>query len=212
MAATECPKCGYARQPSDTAPDYECPSCGVVYAKFDPRAHTARLALAKQKQVARQKQKVAIVGTLVLVIVIAAGAFAYVENINEAKRQAELAATRAEFEKREREEERKQRIAAARAETANRMAAYNANPENFRTSAMVWCESAIKRLLDDPDSANFDSVYDDIPLAGLLGSQWSVKRRLRAKNRFGAFERQMWGCTVDVSGGEARVVSARRLQ
>lgn len=28
-----CPKCRYTRQPGDTAPDYECPRCGVVYAK-----------------------------------------------------------------------------------------------------------------------------------------------------------------------------------
>lgn len=31
-----CPKCAYERQPSDVAPDYACPSCGLVYAKFDP--------------------------------------------------------------------------------------------------------------------------------------------------------------------------------
>ncbi len=29
----ECPKCHYVRGPEDTAPDYECPRCGVVYAK-----------------------------------------------------------------------------------------------------------------------------------------------------------------------------------
>lgn len=31
--STICPKCQYQRQPSDVAPDYECPSCGIVYAK-----------------------------------------------------------------------------------------------------------------------------------------------------------------------------------
>ena len=30
----ECPKCGYVRQPDDIGPDYECPSCGIVYEKF----------------------------------------------------------------------------------------------------------------------------------------------------------------------------------
>lgn len=30
---TTCPKCHYTRHPSDTAPEYECPKCGVVYAK-----------------------------------------------------------------------------------------------------------------------------------------------------------------------------------
>jgi predicted RNA-binding Zn-ribbon protein involved in translation (DUF1610 family) len=31
--ATICLKCDYERQPADSAPDYECPQCGVVYAK-----------------------------------------------------------------------------------------------------------------------------------------------------------------------------------
>jgi hypothetical protein len=31
----KCLKCEYVRQPTDTAPDYECPNCGVVYAKFE---------------------------------------------------------------------------------------------------------------------------------------------------------------------------------
>jgi ribosomal protein S27AE len=28
-----CPKCGYERQLTDNAPDYECPKCGVIYKK-----------------------------------------------------------------------------------------------------------------------------------------------------------------------------------
>lgn len=32
---TTCPKCHYTRRPGDTSPDYECPKCGVVYAKFN---------------------------------------------------------------------------------------------------------------------------------------------------------------------------------
>lgn len=33
----ECPKCHYIRQPRDFAPEYECPQCGIIYAKFKPR-------------------------------------------------------------------------------------------------------------------------------------------------------------------------------
>jgi glutaredoxin len=33
MIVRTCPKCSYVRKPSDDAPDWECPSCGVVYAK-----------------------------------------------------------------------------------------------------------------------------------------------------------------------------------
>ena len=29
-----CPKCGYNRMPSDTAPITECPKCGVIFEKF----------------------------------------------------------------------------------------------------------------------------------------------------------------------------------
>ena len=46
MAKT-CIKCGYTRGDSETAPDYECPSCGVVYAKAEA-AH-ARLAQVKER-------------------------------------------------------------------------------------------------------------------------------------------------------------------
>lgn len=30
-----CLKCNYIRQDSDIAPDYECPKCGTIYAKFE---------------------------------------------------------------------------------------------------------------------------------------------------------------------------------
>lgn len=29
-----CPKCGHVRQPSDTAPEWQCPACGVAIEKF----------------------------------------------------------------------------------------------------------------------------------------------------------------------------------
>lgn len=35
-----CPKCGYTRQPADTAPESECPRCGIVFAKY--AEHLAR--------------------------------------------------------------------------------------------------------------------------------------------------------------------------
>lgn len=49
---TTCPKCGYERQPSDTAPDYECPKCGVIYQKYlDAQAAKIRQA---EDQAARE--------------------------------------------------------------------------------------------------------------------------------------------------------------
>ena len=49
MTDAPCPKCGYTRQAHDTAPDGECPRCGIVFAKF----------LAAQE--ARQLQPVSVV-------------------------------------------------------------------------------------------------------------------------------------------------------
>ena len=34
MSSVVCPKCAHTRQPGDAGPDYECPKCGIVYAKF----------------------------------------------------------------------------------------------------------------------------------------------------------------------------------
>ena len=45
-----CPKCSYLRQPTDHAPDYECPKCGIIYAKFDKAAHERSLILRKAAQ------------------------------------------------------------------------------------------------------------------------------------------------------------------
>lgn len=33
-----CPKCHYARKPTDTAPDWQCPACGIAYIKVEPSA------------------------------------------------------------------------------------------------------------------------------------------------------------------------------
>lgn len=39
MTSRVCPKCGYVRKPTDTAPDWQCPSCGVAYAKVGTEPH-----------------------------------------------------------------------------------------------------------------------------------------------------------------------------
>ena len=33
-AGKPCPKCAHVRAESDTAPDWQCPKCGIAYAKF----------------------------------------------------------------------------------------------------------------------------------------------------------------------------------
>jgi predicted RNA-binding Zn-ribbon protein involved in translation (DUF1610 family)/TM2 domain-containing membrane protein YozV len=37
-----CLKCGYERQPTDSAPDYECPQCGAIYAKVEAALKAVR--------------------------------------------------------------------------------------------------------------------------------------------------------------------------
>ena len=40
-----CPKCQYTRKPTETAQEWECPSCGIAYAKFGtvPHGHAHNL-------------------------------------------------------------------------------------------------------------------------------------------------------------------------
>jgi glutaredoxin len=43
MSPVTCPKCRYVRQAGDTAPAWQCPSCGVAYAKATPSAAPAQM-------------------------------------------------------------------------------------------------------------------------------------------------------------------------
>ena len=51
---TTCKKCGYERTPADSAPDYECPKCGAVYAKVD--AYLKRKAEEEQRKKAEEEK------------------------------------------------------------------------------------------------------------------------------------------------------------
>ncbi len=56
---TTCPKCGYTRQPTDVAPDGECPECKVIYAKFDPVRY-AELEQKRQELAARRRDNMSV--------------------------------------------------------------------------------------------------------------------------------------------------------
>jgi uncharacterized Tic20 family protein len=43
-----CPKCAHVRTESETAPDWQCPKCGIVYAKFGQEAPTVAPAGARR--------------------------------------------------------------------------------------------------------------------------------------------------------------------
>lgn len=49
----ECVKCGYVRQTSDTAPTYECPNCGVIYAKAEAALANGTLVTSRSRSEAR---------------------------------------------------------------------------------------------------------------------------------------------------------------
>lgn len=44
MAASSqtCPRCGHKRGPEETAPDWQCPACGIAYAKYAAHLENAR--------------------------------------------------------------------------------------------------------------------------------------------------------------------------
>lgn len=41
----QCPKCQYTRSTADATPDYQCPQCGIIYAKWNPAIEVQRDAL-----------------------------------------------------------------------------------------------------------------------------------------------------------------------
>ncbi|MBF0188988.1 MAG: hypothetical protein HQL50_13790 [Magnetococcales bacterium] len=47
---THCPRCHYDRTPEDTAPDYECPRCGVIYTKAKSNVENAAKNAAFRRQ------------------------------------------------------------------------------------------------------------------------------------------------------------------
>jgi hypothetical protein len=44
-SASVCPKCGYARKRGDTAPEWQCPSCGIAIEKYRAQQEAGRLRL-----------------------------------------------------------------------------------------------------------------------------------------------------------------------
>jgi glutaredoxin len=64
--AMNCPKCGYARKLKETAPEGQCPSCGIYYAKFNSAPRPAPAARAAERSDAGGSLKV-IIGVLVVV-------------------------------------------------------------------------------------------------------------------------------------------------
>lgn len=56
---TKCPKCGYERKSTDSAPEWQCPSCGVAYAKVSASSSKRSAdvgAISKSNQAAQTQE------------------------------------------------------------------------------------------------------------------------------------------------------------
>ena len=64
VAGKACPKCSYVRTQSETVPDWQCPKCGIVYAKFGQQAPPAAASAATPRRAAApEPQAVEVVPT-----------------------------------------------------------------------------------------------------------------------------------------------------
>ena len=77
------------------------------------------------------------------------------------------------------------------------------------SDAAAACRTAIKIVLNDPDSAQFD------PPAGASQNSdgtWTARRTLRAKNAFGAYRRAVYECKLMPNGdGTWRGLDVRQI-
>ena len=51
----QCPKCGYVRLSTDTAPDYECQKCGIIYKKYEAHLEAMRRLEVEKEESKREK-------------------------------------------------------------------------------------------------------------------------------------------------------------
>jgi len=52
-----CKKCGYERQSTDTAPDYECPKCGAIYTKVETHIRKQAEEKLRAKEIEEKRER-----------------------------------------------------------------------------------------------------------------------------------------------------------
>lgn len=58
--AAACQRCGHIRQPSDDAPDWQCPACGIAYAKASAAKPThLEIRAAARRRMQEEKERAA---------------------------------------------------------------------------------------------------------------------------------------------------------
>ncbi len=77
-----CPKCGHVRTTDDQGPDYACPNCGIVYAKYLEALHE-KTASADRTPANEQKRGALSPAQTLLGLLIGAGAIWYMSQRQE---------------------------------------------------------------------------------------------------------------------------------
>ncbi len=171
-----CVKCGYVRQASDTAPDYECPKCGVIYAKAEAVLATKALGVRQESQIEKPEKpqmpfKHVILSIIVLCVIGALGYVGYqaVKRHDESQKQKEQAKA---ISKKENEVEKAKLI--------------------LRNYAQEVMTEMIKLQLKDPDSVQLKNVQvftetmkHKSGAEGII--QYILCGDLNAKNSYGGY-------------------------
>lgn len=77
MTTRICPKCRHLRQPNETAPDWQCPACGVAYAKADSAGRPAAAPRTHPRAARTSSSSVPWGKLLVLIVALVGGSWWY---------------------------------------------------------------------------------------------------------------------------------------
>lgn len=190
-----CPKCFYVRKAVESTPLTECPSCGLIYAKYKPRVVppipvidpskerlAAKIALYEQEErEARARRPVWVrfyewhpLGSPKwLVILMCSITWA---------------------------------LAWAYGSWQGGSNTPEPNPIGDRTLAQLACQSFVSKRLKAPSTADF-APYLDQKISGSGEGPWTVVAYVDAQNSFGAQLRNNYSCTVQFSANGTQLIN-----
>jgi ribosomal protein L37AE/L43A len=73
-----CPKCSYKRQQEEDAPAYECPSCGIVYAKYRAPGDALDEAAVRRSAIREQNVEKSVLPYKILIFVLGTIAWSFI--------------------------------------------------------------------------------------------------------------------------------------
>ena len=176
----ECPKCKYVRPQSDNSPSEVCPSCGIIYSKYDASLE-AKKETYRHRTVQKNLPPVVQPGsikqhsfTTIIVACIVTFALAWAWG------------SRTEKDDPDRSQEQK-RV-----------------PDAF--DAKYACKQYVEEALKSPSSADFPS-YSEMSATGSAYGPWTVISYVDAKNAFGVMLRNTFICTVEMQDGKVKLLN-----